>query len=413
MSAFHTPYPADVCHRAVISKSPKKRWIPADLVQTIAEYSGSVASLVSFRGVSSVWQAAVSDAVGFLNGRCWTELEEQSDGPLWMSLHLDRPTAVARFALLCLGHGLEFLAWRYVADQLDFPLQLLGENNTVLTTLVLEECGACEQTADVNRLQSCRALKQLDLSSSSVTNAGIRGLELIPTLEKLRLPDCAEITDVSSLQSCRALKQLFLANTNVTDAGIRGLELIPTLEELDFWGCKEITDVSCLQSCRALKHLGLGRTNVTDEGIRGLELIPTLEKLVLGSVSQWLGEVCKQITDVSCLRSCRALKQLFLARTDVTDDGIRGLELIPTLEVLQFWYCERITDVSCLQNCRALQALVLAFTKVTDAGIRGLELIPTLEELNLSGCTKVHDLRALRNRPGLQIVAPENTTSPL
>jgi hypothetical protein len=213
MSAFHTPYPADVCHRAVISKSPKKRWIPADLVQTIAEYSGSVASLVSFRGVSSVWQAAVSDAVGFLNGRCWTELEEQSDGPLWMSLHLDRPTAVARFALLCLGHGLEFLAWRYVADQLDFPLQLLGENNTVLTTLVLEECGACEQTADVNRLQSCRALKQLDLSSSSVTNAGIRGLELIPTLEELNLSGCTKVHDLRALRNRPGLQIVAPENT--------------------------------------------------------------------------------------------------------------------------------------------------------------------------------------------------------
>jgi hypothetical protein len=211
MSAIHTPCTADVCHPAVISKSSKKRWIPADLVQNTAEYSGSVASLVSFRGVSSMWQDAVSDAVGFLNGRCWTQLEEKSDGPLWRSLCLDRPTAVARCALLCLGRRLETLTWRYVADQLDFPLQLLGENNTVLTTLSLDEYGDCEQTADVSRLQSCRALKQLDLSHSSVTDAGIRGLELIPTLEILNLGGCKQITDVSCLQSCRALKQLVLA----------------------------------------------------------------------------------------------------------------------------------------------------------------------------------------------------------
>jgi hypothetical protein len=75
--SIHTPCTADVCHPAVISKSSKKRWIPADLVQNTAEYSGSVASLVSFRGVSSEWQDAVSDAVGFLNGRCWTQLEEK------------------------------------------------------------------------------------------------------------------------------------------------------------------------------------------------------------------------------------------------------------------------------------------------------------------------------------------------
>jgi hypothetical protein len=234
MSAIHTPCTADVCHPAVISKSPKKRWIPTDLVQNTAEYSGSVASLVSFRDVSSAWQDAVSDAVGFLNGRCWTQLG--SDGPLCRSLCFDHPTVVTRCALLCLGRRLETLTWRYVADQLDFALQLLGENNAVLTTLTLVEHGDCELTADLSRLQRCRALELLDLTHTSVTNAGIRGLELLPTLEELNFQDCEEITDVSCLQSCRALKRLVLAGPRVTDAGIHGLELIPTLEVLDFVG---------------------------------------------------------------------------------------------------------------------------------------------------------------------------------
>jgi hypothetical protein len=59
-----------------------------------------------------------------------------------------------------------------------------------------------------------------------------------------------------------------------------------------------------------------------------------------------------------------------------------------------------------------LKKLDLCQSNVTDAGIRGLELILTLEELNLFGCRKVHDLSALRTRPGLRIVALENTTLP-
>jgi hypothetical protein len=50
-------------------------FIPTDLVQNTAEYLGRVAGLLSFRGVSTEWQGAVSDAVGFLNGRCWNRLE--------------------------------------------------------------------------------------------------------------------------------------------------------------------------------------------------------------------------------------------------------------------------------------------------------------------------------------------------
>jgi hypothetical protein len=298
MSAIHTPCTADVCRPAAISKSSKKRWIPADVVQNTAEYSGSVASLVSFRGVSLTWQDAVSDAVGFLNDRCWTQWED--DCPLWKSLCLDHPTVVARCALLCLGHRLETLTWQYMPDPLDFTLQLLGENNTVLTTLTLTEYSYLWQITDVSRLQSCRALKKLDLGYISVKDAGIRGLELIPTLEVLHLGGCLEITDVSCLRSCRALKQLVLQQNNVTDAGIRGLKLIATLEVLDLERCKNITDVSFLQCCCALKKLCLSQSNVTDAGIRGLELIPTLEELDLSG--------CTKVHDLSALRSRSGLQ---------------------------------------------------------------------------------------------------------
>jgi hypothetical protein len=53
----------------------RRPFIPTDLVQNTAEYLGRVAGLLSFRGVSTEWQGAVSDAVGFLNGRCWNRLE--------------------------------------------------------------------------------------------------------------------------------------------------------------------------------------------------------------------------------------------------------------------------------------------------------------------------------------------------
>jgi hypothetical protein len=62
-----------------------------------------------------------------------------------------------------------------------------------------------------------------------------------------------------------------------------------------------------------------------------------------------------------------------------------------------------------VDTLQELKGLNLSESNVTDAGIRGLELIPTLEEINLSRCTKVHDLSALRNRAGLQIIAPDNT----
>jgi hypothetical protein len=328
MSVARTPRTATVYQFAVTNGSSDTRWIPADLVQNTAEYLGCVHSLLSFRGVSTSWHAAVSDAVGFLNGRCWTRLER--NGPLWMSLCHDHVSVVSRCAVLCLARRLEMLDWGYTPDPLEFALQLSGESNTVLTASWLEERypSDCERTPDVSRLRNCHVLKILNLSGSSMTPAGIRGLELISTLEDLSLCVCRQMTDVNSLQHCRALKKLDLSSTSVTDTGIRGLERIPTLEELSLRSCKQITDVSCLQTCPALRKLDLSCSGVTDAGIRGLELVPTMEEICLND--------CSQITDVSCLQNCRALKKHDLMGTHVTDAGIRGLELFPTLEELDF-----------------------------------------------------------------------------
>jgi hypothetical protein len=359
MATAHTPCTAKGRQFALNASPLKKRWIPLDLVQNTAEYLGSVPSLLSFRGVSTGWQGAVSDAMGFLNGRCWTRLKLKhpygEDAPLWASLEVDSATMVVRCALLCLGPRLETLEWRYVND-LDFALRILGENNTVLTTLYLHTASS-KRTADASSLRSCCALKNLVLSYSSVTDAGIRGLELIPVLEELNLHRCNQITDVGFLQNCRALKKLDLSYTPVTNGGIRGLELIFTLEELNLFWCRQISDVSFLRSCRALTKLDLSNTSVGDAGIRGLELIPTLEDLKLSD--------CSRMLDVSCLRSCPALKKLHLSNTSVNDAGIRGLELIPTLEDLNLWGCSRVYDLSALQNRPLLRLVALFAMKTT------------------------------------------------
>jgi hypothetical protein len=122
----------------------RRPFLPADLVQNTAEYLGRVAGSLSFRGVSTEWQGAVSDAVGFLNGRCWHRLEwnDHEDlspvtcGELWARLRLDDAAAVARCAVLCLRQRLETVTCGWSSSAC-IPLQLLGETNEALVTLSL------------------------------------------------------------------------------------------------------------------------------------------------------------------------------------------------------------------------------------------------------------------------------------
>jgi hypothetical protein len=156
-------------------RDPNKPRILADLVQNTAEYaSGRIADLMSLRGVSHEFKNAVSDAIGFLNDRCWTSFaarfESGGTGLLWASRGSDEIVATNRCALVCLRHRLETLCW-HVGRSLTpgvgyylppgaghLPLKLFGDANTVLTVLDVDaRCIAANKLRKLRGLKSLRA----------------------------------------------------------------------------------------------------------------------------------------------------------------------------------------------------------------------------------------------------------------
>eukprot|EP00759_Apiculatamorpha_spiralis_P059304 PhF_6_TR984/c3_g4_i9/m.1919 len=149
-------------------------------------------------------------------------------------------------------------------------------------------------------LTSCPSLREVIVKvDSNATTFDVGQFQEISLLTEL---DFHQVRDVSQLSGCRTLRKLCLSCCReLTDAGIRGLESIPTLEELNLIGTV-VSTISHLSGCRALRSLRLDRCHaLTDDGIRGLETIPTLEELVLSSAS---------IKSISHLRGCRALRKL-------------------------------------------------------------------------------------------------------
>jgi Leucine-rich repeat (LRR) protein len=517
--------------------------ILTDLVQNTAEYSGRVADLLSFRGVSTKWQSAVCDALGYLNGRCWTRFAlGEHNGALWASLRVDDAILVARCAVLCLRPRLETVEWIDNNASFQLPLQLFGENNTTLTTLNLDaekllgsaqlrELRGLKQmrlrvpdpvvpivpivgalatlevldltshpVTDLKGLQGLVSLRALTLSSTLVTNEHFAGLEnVLAGLHTLDLSWCEELTMISNIAACVSLRQLNLAWSGVED--LQGLERLVALETLDissipardwcilrqcpqlayltagaydyvlstsevqamvdnaahclvkwvaertseddeearvltdvrpasFLRCtvlreldltdsdvdnsaihvlaeipalerltlydNPVSDVRALAGCRAIRELLLGCTQVTNEGIVGLEQIVTLEKLDLVA--------CTNLTAVTRLRYCAALRELNLGSASVTCAGIEGLECIATLTTLGLDDCKFITQVSTLQHSQSLRALDISNTQVTAAGIAGLEKIVTLECLDASRCGRLHDVITLRRCSALRFL---------
>jgi Leucine-rich repeat (LRR) protein len=411
-------------------------FIPTDLVQNTAEYLGRVAGFLSFRGVSTDWQGAVSDAVGFLNGRCWNWLgyrkmhsSSVDRGELWTRLRLDDAAVVARCALLCLRSRLEEVTCGF-SDL----LRLLGDTNETLVTLSVHGALPLHR---LSCLLGCVALRELSLQSTWVTNEDFAGLgPLLARLRKLDLSQCELLKAISNLAPATSLRELNLRDSGV--AGLQGLEKLVALETLDVTGistvhlsilrqCPRLVtltakgDITALESiihaappslvdCRlhidrpvmALDSRSLSclrRSTVLifpyldNASLQGLEEIPSLVLLNLEST---------RADDVRSLAGCRALTKLMLQGSSVTDVGIIGLERIATLEVLDLAGCRRITSVTSLRHCTTLRELFLGGTRVTDAGIAGLECIITLTGLSLVSCKFITSVSSLRHCPSLR-----------
>jgi hypothetical protein len=290
------------------------RSIPLDLVQNTAEYLGRVTDLLSFRGVSTAWQSAVCDALGYLNDRCWTRFElGKCDGALWTSLRVDDPSVVARCAVLCLRPRLETVEWigkhnnniynsninnnNVNVNINDFllPLQLLGENNTTLTALNL----AADKFVDTAHLRELRGLKWLRLH---VPNLKVSVLRIVGTLHTLEVLDLTShpVTDLKVLRGLMALRELTLRSTPVTDRYFAGLKhVLARLYKLDLSGCRKLTTISNLAPCVSLRELNLAWSGVED--LQGLEKLVALETLDVTGIPAG---------DWSVLRQCPRLVAL-------------------------------------------------------------------------------------------------------
>jgi hypothetical protein len=244
----------------------RRPFIPADVVQNTAEFLGRVAGLLSFRGVSTEWQSAVSDAVGFLNGRCWDRLECHTHfspvgvDELWARLRIDDLHVVARCAVLCLRPRLETVTCGW-SSSIWFPLRLLGETNETLVTLSLHE--ELRPVYDLSCLLGCVALRELSLQGTLVTNESFAGLgPLLARLHKLDLCACEQLKAISNLAPATSLRELDLAYSGVAD--LRGLEKLGALETLDVTGIAPRTCRSCCSAldwsrCRSRGHHRTGK----------------------------------------------------------------------------------------------------------------------------------------------------------
>ena len=190
----------------------------------------------------------------------------------------------------------------------------------------------CDKITDEG-LKNIKPLKleSLDLRHCrTITNTGLKHLTT-HSLRSLILAGCTSITDEGlSVLSGMQLEHLDLSGSSVTDAGISFIQS-SLLESFDVCDCVRLTDefMRCVSNFPKLRRLLVGGcTKITDQGVEYLAKT-SIEKLLLNDTS---------ITD-ACLLSVmnmHALRELCLEGCNITNENLHRLSSVRGI-VLTDW----------------------------------------------------------------------------
>lgn len=294
---------------------------------------------------------------------------------------------------------------------------MLADVSRVETITALGLSGSKGVTDEgMRHLARLPALKDLDLSGTSVTDTGLQVLRSLPRLRTISLA-WTRVTDegVGALEHCEELEHVNLASTGAGDGGLRalagkrklhhlvialtdaGLPLLHKLPVFKSWQGGEAT--LALLGPKALpNHLSL-RGSFTDRGMRHLQGLEGLFSLdiddsrlgitALGleplvSLSH-LGAVSVDAKDdwMPYVAAMPHLRFLCAQDTVAGDEGFVALSKSRSIEYIWGRRCHNLRNRGfvALADMPALRGLSVSCLNVDDVGVSALPMFPALKDL--------------------------------
>ncbi|MGD9682585.1 MAG: hypothetical protein AB7W16_15465 [Candidatus Obscuribacterales bacterium] len=213
------------------------------------------------------------------------------------------------------------------------------------------------------RLEQMKRLKDLSLGFTRVSDRGIEHIARLP-LVKLNLTE-TRITDkgLEDIARIKSLTVLNLGSTAITDEGMRYLKTMENLNNLNISNAK-ISDKGIATIAPALKHLrhlNIANTFATRNCLSSLARMKGLATLIIDG-TEIRGEdldclAGKLDLESLCMENCHVtdgdiklfverfphLVHLNISGTRVSDEGIKSLESLANLRLLQI---RRMPDLS-------------------------------------------------------------------
>ncbi len=252
------------------------------------------------------------------------------------------------------------VAWK----KIDVPLRLSLAMNEYIDDEALQLLGQITNLHEIN------------LTSTRITNSGVRYLSRLVNLESLILTS-TEITGetFNHLDQCVNLRELTLTSTPFSNDG---MEFLPHFQQLDLLKMDDtnITDegMSALEGLHQLQLLNIQGTLVSDAGLKNIAHLTTLIELYLGGTIPVDGDDYESpITDegITFLKELAELRVLHLNDTQVTNACIASLKKMTELYELNVTDTYFSDDaLKQLRRFRNLGDVNVDGTLVTEAGVK-------------------------------------------
>lgn len=202
---------------------------------------------------------------------------------------------------------------------------------------------------DLDFIKHMIGLRDIDITSTGITGAGLLKLHRITSLRRLSFDnlECGE-EGWAYIMSLPLLREFTADQTDITDARLVAIcKNSPKLSFISLDYNSQITDegVRHIAELELLQQLFLSYSRITDEGMAFLQKSSTLERL-------WLEGTAVTDTGVEALKNMPSIQRVGLAKTRVTDAGLEHLKQIRALTVLDIAQCRQLTP-SGIEGLRA------------------------------------------------------------
>lgn len=243
--------------------------------------------------------------------------------------------------------------------------------NSDVVSLDLSDCGI----TDISLLSLCTSLERLDLSGNSIKD--LTPLVDLTKLKSLNLEN-NKVSDLKPLLGLKKLEYLNLANNEITS--ITALSELKKLTELHL-SHNELKGLSALSELTSLKTLCLDDADIKDSYLAKLYKLSSLRTLLLDNNEELsqsaVNELKAKLPDCT-VSFTPVVVTLELGgktfKSDVTELSLVGCN---------------ITDISVLARCTALKTLDLSDNPINDAS--ALYGLTSLRELYISGTNLTPD----------------------